>query len=99
MPTCTVSAWTCSRHSCSVLVHPSIQRLTEWTGALSLSVCLSVCRCLRLCLRLPCQIYLYRNGDKHHTGEEMTLNPKLVKNIEQVMDKANGSVKLVTGGE
>ena len=29
----------------------------------------------------------------------MTLNPKLVKNLEQVMDKANGSVKLVTGGE
>lgn len=29
----------------------------------------------------------------------MTLNPKLVKNLDQVMDKANGSVKLVTGGE
>ena len=58
-----------------------------------LSACASAC-----CLRFL-QIYLYRNGDKHHGGEEMTLNPKLVKNLEQVMDKANGSVKLVTGGE
>jgi hypothetical protein len=31
-------------------------------------------------------------------GEEMTLNPKNVKTLDQVMDKANKDVKLVTGG-
>ena len=40
-------------------------------------------------------VTLYRNGDKHHKGEQWTVRG--VKNIEQVLDKASGLVKLPTG--
>ena len=40
-------------------------------------------------------ITLFRNGDKHHKGEEYTVRG--VKNMEQVMDKASSLVKLPTG--
>jgi len=42
-------------------------------------------------------IKLYRNGDKHHTGETLTLNLKLIKTMDQVLDKASTLVKLPTG--
>jgi len=40
-------------------------------------------------------ITLFRNGDKHHTGELFTV--KLVKTMEQLYDKASTLVKLPTG--
>ena len=40
-------------------------------------------------------IRLYRNGDKHHKGEELTV--KGVKSIDQLLDRASGLVKLPTG--
>ena len=40
-------------------------------------------------------IRLFRNGDKHHAGEAFTVRG--VKNIEQLLDKASGLVKLPTG--
>jgi len=40
-------------------------------------------------------ITLYRNGDKHHKGEQFTV--KSIKNLEQLLDKATQAVKLPTG--
>ena len=40
-------------------------------------------------------ITLFRNGDKHHKGEQFTV--KGVNSVEQLMDKATAAVKLPTG--
>ena len=40
-------------------------------------------------------VQLYRNGDKHHKGEELTL--KGIKSMEQLLDRATSAVKLPTG--
>lgn len=42
-------------------------------------------------------VYLYRNGDKHHKGEKVSVHPKTVKTWEQMLEKATNSVRLPTG--
>ena len=40
-------------------------------------------------------VTLFRNGDKHHKGEQLTV--KGFKSLEQLLDKATTVVKLPTG--
>jgi hypothetical protein len=50
-------------------------------------------------------IHVFRNGDKHHTGEKLTIHPKKIKTFDQLLLACNvvalptGAVrKLVTPG-
>ena len=54
-----------------------------------------------LCLLCPTRLLSLSLSlvNQHHTGVELTLNPKLIKTLDQVYDKATDKVKLVTGGE
>lgn len=42
-------------------------------------------------------VKLYRNGDKHHTGEQFTVNTKTITSMTQVYEKVSGLVKIPTG--
>lgn len=42
-------------------------------------------------------IYVFRNGDKHHKGVKITLNPKTIKTIDQLKEKCTAEVQLTTG--
>eukprot|EP00128_Syssomonas_multiformis_P008092 Colp12_sorted_trinity150504_noHs@34669 len=46
----------------------------------------------------PITITIFRNGDKHHTGEKIPPGKmKTFKTLDQLKDHATGTVKLVTG--
>jgi uncharacterized protein YxeA len=42
-------------------------------------------------------IYVFRNGEKHHKGAKITLNPKTIKTIDQLKEKCSAEVALSTG--
>jgi hypothetical protein len=42
-------------------------------------------------------IIVFRNGDKHHQGVKITLNPKVIRTIDQLKEKCSSEANLSTG--